>query len=74
MEDTFSSWPESEKYRFLGEILDAKLWELFVTPKEIDEAVKRISYTISRIVLFSEVQIALTVLRMFFSTQDQLVS
>lgn len=29
---------------------------------------------ISRIVLFSEVQIALTVLRMFFSTQDQLVS
>ena len=47
MEDTFSSWPESEKYRFLGEILDAKLWELFVTPKEIDEAVKRISYTLS---------------------------
>ena len=36
-----------EKYRFLGEILDAKLWELFVTPKEIDEAVKRISYTLS---------------------------
>lgn len=47
MEDTFSSWPESEKYRFLGKILDAKLWELFVTPKEIDEAVKRISYTLS---------------------------
>ena len=47
MEDTFSSWSESEKYRFLGEILDAKLWELFVTPKEIDEAVKRISYTLS---------------------------
>lgn len=47
MEDTFSSWPESEKYRFLGEILDEKLWGLFVTPKEIDEAVKRISYTLS---------------------------
>lgn len=47
MKDTFSSWPESEKYRFLGKILDEKLWELFVTPKEIDEAVKRISYTIS---------------------------
>ncbi|MFR1610930.1 MAG: GPR endopeptidase, partial [Anaerobutyricum soehngenii] len=47
VEDTFSSWPESEKYRFLGKILDAKLWELFVTPKEIDEAVKRISYTLS---------------------------
>jgi len=47
MEDTFSSWSESEKYRFLGKILDAKLWELFVTPKEIDEAVKRISYTLS---------------------------
>lgn len=47
LEDSFSSWPESEKYRFLGEILDEKLWELFVTPKEIDEAVKRISYTLS---------------------------
>ncbi len=47
MSDTFSSWPESEKYQFLGKILDEKLWELFVTPKEIDEAVKRISYTIS---------------------------
>ena len=47
MEDTFSSWPESEKYHFLGEILDEKLWELFVTQKEIDEAVKRISYTLS---------------------------
>ena len=35
------------KYHFLGEILDEKLWELFVTPKEIDEAVKRISYTLS---------------------------
>ena len=30
-----------------NEILDEKLWELFVTPKEIDEAVKRISYTLS---------------------------
>ena len=29
------------------EIIDEKLWELFVTPKEIDEAVKRISYTLS---------------------------
>ena len=47
MEDKFSSWSENEKYRFLGEILDKKLWELFVTPKEIDEAVKRISYTLS---------------------------
>lgn len=47
MKDTFSSWPESEKYHFLEKLLDKKLWELFVTPKEIDEAVKRISYTIS---------------------------
>ena len=47
MEDIFCSWPEKEKYHFLGEILDEKLWELFVTPKEIDEAVKRISYTLS---------------------------
>ena len=46
MEDIFCSWPEKEKYHFLGEILDEKLWELFVTPKEIDEAVKR-SYTLS---------------------------
>ena len=47
MKDIFCSWPEKEKYHFLGEILDEKLWELFVTPKEIDEAVKRISYTLS---------------------------
>lgn len=47
MEGTFSSWPENEKYQFLEKILDKKLWELFVTPKEIDEAIKRISYTLS---------------------------
>ena len=47
MKDIFCSWPEKEKYHFLGEILDEKLLELFVTPKEIDEAVKRISYTLS---------------------------
>ena len=47
MKNIFTSWPESEKYRFLEKILDKKLRDLFVTPKEIDEAVKRISYTLS---------------------------
>ena len=47
MKNIFTSWPEGEKYRFLEKILDKKLRDLFVTPKEIDEAVKRISYTLS---------------------------
>lgn len=43
----FAAWPEGERYRFMTKILDERLWGLFVTPKEIDESVKRISYTLS---------------------------
>ncbi|MCI6859327.1 MAG: GPR endopeptidase [Eubacterium sp.] len=46
-EDSFRFWNQTERYRFLSEILDRKLWDLFVTPKEIDESVKRISFTLS---------------------------
>lgn len=38
---------EEERYRLACEILEPYLSEMFVTPKNIDEAVKRISFTIS---------------------------
>ena len=38
---------DAERYEYLAEILHEKLYGFFVTPKEIDESVKRISYTIS---------------------------
>ena len=37
IEDSFCSWPEKEKYHFLGKILDESYGNFFVTPKEIDE-------------------------------------
>ena len=43
----YDSWPEEEKYRFMAESLSEQLFSLCVTPKEIDEAIKRISYTIA---------------------------
>ena len=43
----FSEWSEQEQYQFLAAHLPEDLFGLFVTPKEIDESVKRISYTIS---------------------------
>lgn len=38
---------EQERYEYLADILEERLFGFFVTPKEIDESVKRISYTIS---------------------------
>lgn len=38
---------EKEIGQFLGEISDSSMENMFVTPKNIDEAMKRISYTIS---------------------------
>lgn len=38
---------EAEKYEFIRELISPHLNGLFVTPKDIDETVKRISYTIS---------------------------
>lgn len=43
----YESWSDQEKYRFMAKSLREELFELFVTPKEIDESVRRISYTIS---------------------------
>lgn len=43
----YEEFSESEKYQLACEILDPYLAEMFVTPKNIDEAVKKISYTIS---------------------------
>ncbi|MCI8513774.1 MAG: GPR endopeptidase [Lachnospiraceae bacterium] len=36
-----------EKYRLITEILEPRVGPMFVTPKNIDETVKRLSYTIS---------------------------
>ena len=38
---------EEEVYQFLSELNDTKLRNMFVTPKNIDDSVHRISYTIS---------------------------
>lgn len=45
--ERYEAWSDREKYRFMAETLREELFGLFVTPKEIDESVKRISYTIS---------------------------
>ena len=38
---------ETEKYELIRELLSPHLNTMFVTPKDIDESVKRLSYTIS---------------------------
>lgn len=38
---------ESEKKEFLEEMIAPSLYSMFVTPKDVDETVKRLSYTIS---------------------------
>ena len=38
---------EVEKYELIRELLSPNLNAMFVTPKDIDESVKRLSYTIS---------------------------
>lgn len=45
--ERYEAWSDREKYQFMGKALQKELAGLFVTPKEIDESVKRISYTIS---------------------------
>lgn len=44
---TVSEFSEQERYDLACEILEPYLAEMFVTPKNIDEAVRRISFTIS---------------------------
>ena len=38
---------DEEKYELACELVEPALASMFVTPKNIDEAVKRVSYTIS---------------------------
>ncbi len=44
---TLETLDEMEKYELIRELLSPHLNAFFVTPKDIDEAVKRLSYTIS---------------------------
>lgn len=51
--DTLSKYMEStgfseeDKYKFISEVNTKEMYNMFVTPKNIDEAVKRLSFTIS---------------------------
>ena len=38
---------EAEMEEFLQELITPRLHRMFVTPKDVDETVKRLSYTIS---------------------------
>ena len=40
-------YSEAEKYELIKELIAPHLNGMFVTPKDIDETVRRISYTIS---------------------------
>lgn len=44
---TLDTLDEVEKYELIRELLSPQLNAFFVTPKDIDEAIKRLSYTIS---------------------------
>ncbi|MDO4554705.1 MAG: GPR endopeptidase [Lachnospiraceae bacterium] len=45
--DFYEEFTDQEKYQLAYEIVNPYLADMFVTPKNIDEAVKKISYTIS---------------------------
>lgn len=47
MKEALSSFSDKERYDLAKEMLTPELAEMFVTPKNVDDAVKRISYTIS---------------------------
>lgn len=47
MSGIYSSYNEAEKYDLIRELIAPNLNGMFVTPKNVDETVKRISYTIS---------------------------
>lgn len=55
--DTLSAMSDDEKYALIRELLEPRFGPMFVTPKDIDETVKRLSFTISEginIALFGE--------------------
>lgn len=43
----FENWSEKEKYLNMAEIIGDQMYGLFVTPKEIDESINQISFTVS---------------------------
>lgn len=45
--DTFRKFNNEEKYELIKEIIYPEMAEMFVTPKDADETIKRIGYTIS---------------------------
>ena len=45
--NTLGRLDENEKYQLIRELLSPNLNTMFVTPKDIDESIKRLSYTIS---------------------------
>lgn len=45
--DIYSTYNEAQKYDLIRELIAPNLNGMFVTPKNVDETVKRISYTIS---------------------------
>ena len=44
---TLSQLDSAEKYQLIRQLISPQLNGMFVTPKDIDETVKRISFTIS---------------------------
>lgn len=42
-----SGFNEEDIFKFISEVNGAQMYNMFVTPKDIDESVKRISYTLS---------------------------
>ena len=47
MEKLLQTLEEKEKQEFLEEMIPPALYSMFVTPKDVDETIKRLSYTIS---------------------------
>ncbi len=47
LSDSYKTFDDSEKYQLIKELLTPELAEMFMTPKDVDETIKRISYTIS---------------------------
>lgn len=45
--DTFRKFDDNEKYQLIREIINPEMSDMFVTPKDADETIKRIGYTIS---------------------------
>ena len=47
--NTMNEKDTAEKYHMIKEMIPSHLNTMFVTPKDIDETVKRLSYTISEV-------------------------